>query len=227
MIIKSKITKWSEFEGVRVPKEVMLLQKVQHVDGVIKLIEYFDTEECFVLVLERPKSVVDLFDYISGKLVIDEDEARRFLKETVKILVACHEAGVTHRDLKDENLLVDLENGKLKLIDFGSGAYTKETLYDEYEGTRVYSPPEWIVHRRYFYGPMTVWSLGILLYNMVCGDIPFEKDEQIIRADIEFRGKLSKECKNLIENCLSVKWIDRPSLKDILNHPWTTNQKCL
>lgn len=84
--------------------------------------------------LERPKSVVDLFDYISEKLVIDEEEARRFLKQTVEILIACHESGVTHRDIKDENLLVDLENGKLKLIDFGSGACTKETLYDEYEG---------------------------------------------------------------------------------------------
>lgn len=57
---------------------------------------------------------------------------------------------------------------------------------------------------------------------MVCGDIPFEKDEQIIRAEVEFRGNISEECKNLIENCLSVKWVDRPTLKDILKHPWMT-----
>lgn len=108
--------------------------KVQHIDGIVKLIEYFDTEDEFVLVLERPRAVVDLFDYISEKLLVDEDTARDFMKQIVRMLIQCHDAGVTHRDIKDENLLVDLESGKLKLIDFGSGSSTKETLYDEYDG---------------------------------------------------------------------------------------------
>ena len=84
----------------------------------------------------------------------------------------------------------------------------------------MYAPPEWITCSRYFGGPATVWSLGILLFDMVQGDIPFETDDEICNAQLKFRREVSTDCADLIKACLRIRPQDRIQLEDILGHPW-------
>ncbi|GFR84064.1 serine/threonine-protein kinase pim-1 [Elysia marginata] len=222
-IMKKKVSSWYTLpNGQEIPTELHLLHRVQHVQGVIRLIDSFERADSFFIIMERPEHVKDLFDYITERGSLSESDSRTFFTQVVQMVMQIEKCGVLHRDIKDENLLVDLKSGQLKLIDFGSGTILEERDYDDFDGTRVYSPPEWICNRQYNGRQATVWSLGILLFDLVNGDIPFEQDEQIKAAQLHYKTPLSTACKDLIRKCLSIEPSQRPTLEQIMHHPWMT-----
>ncbi|XP_059717093.1 serine/threonine-protein kinase pim-1-like [Haemorhous mexicanus] len=93
-------------------------------------------------------------------------------------------------------------------------------------GTPEYSPPEWILFGCYHGQPATIWSLGILLYELVCGHLPFHTNEDIIRGQLCFPARVSQECQHLIRWCLCMDPTDRPSLEDVFEHSWL-QEPCL
>ena len=127
-----------QVSGERVPLEVCLMNIVSGIPGVVKLIDCFERHDSFIIVMERPEPCKDLFDFITEKGMIEEQLARNFFRQVVETIIACHRKGVIHRDIKDENLLVDLRTLDLKLIDFGSGAYIKAGDYTDFDGKSIY-----------------------------------------------------------------------------------------
>jgi len=203
-----------------VPMEVYLQTKLSHIPGVARLLDYYEKDDSFLLILERFEPCRDLFDLITEWGALSESTTRHIFKQVVRTVRQMSEAGVVHRDVKDENILVNTETGQVKVIDFGSATELRTQPYTVFEGTRVYSPPEWIERRRYEAMPATVWSLGVLLYDMITGDIPFENDQQILRGKLNYRTHVSSDARDLIDCCLTYDPDMRPTLNDILNHPF-------
>lgn len=215
-IPKAKI---AHMEG-RVPMEVALLQHVEDVPGVVHIIDCFDMGDTFAIVFENDGHYRDLFDIILEKGKLEESFSRDLFKQVVEAVTMCHRRGVLHRDIKDENIVINMKTLEAKIIDFGSGCYVHESFYQAFEGTPVYAPPEWLENKRYKAEEITVWELGILLFDMVCGDVPFMEDMQILAGKLEWGTEVSKELRDLIERCLSHDPGERIALMDILKHPW-------
>ncbi|XP_062522349.1 serine/threonine-protein kinase pim-3-like isoform X2 [Corticium candelabrum] len=218
-IPKKRVLHWCKVGGELIPREVALMRKVEHVN-IIRLVDYYEKVDCVYIVMERPEPMMDLFDFITAACPLCERTAKFLFRQVVDAIAFCHRKGVVHRDIKDENVLLELRTGRAKLIDFGSGAFLKDSAYTEYEGTRVYSPPEWIKYHRYYAQPAAMWSLGILLYDMVMGDVPFEKDQDILYGELKFSKSCTRAVIHLTRCMLARNPSERPSFEQVLDHVW-------
>uniref|UniRef100_A0A669BS64 Serine/threonine-protein kinase n=1 Tax=Oreochromis niloticus TaxID=8128 RepID=A0A669BS64_ORENI len=229
-ITTDKLTTLSD-EINHIPMEIALLQQLSEDGGhpgVIRMLEWFEVEgRGFLLVMERPLHCQDLFDLITERGALSESLSLRIFHQVVAALQFIHSRGIVHMDIKDENIVVNMMTMDIKIIDFGSGALLKDGMYSEFQGNQnpCLQPPEWIASKSYKAVPLTVWSLGVLLFGMVCGDIPFENDDEIYKACPRFTRPVSTGCQSLIHWCLSFQPEDRPILKEILSHPWMKEEE--
>ena len=201
-----------------------MLSRVQDIPGVVQLYDQgILGDGSLAIITERLKGP-DLFDYISDREhPMDEDVAQFLFAQVLQIVIRCYQNGVVHRDIKDENIMFD-ETDKLKLIDFGCATFVNVNDGDgklrKFEGTRAFATPEWLKTGFYYAESSTVWQLGSLLCNMLNGDIPFQNDRDILAAHVVWRRSVSSACRNLVEACLRLDPLDRPSLSKIAAHEW-------
>lgn len=174
--------------------------------------------------MEKPEPVMDLFDYITDRGPLSEQESRDFFGQVLTMVEDCLAAGIVHCDIKDENLLVNLRSRRLFLVDFGAATRLEQKCnYDNFHGTRAFCPPEMIRREDFTWEALTTWSLGSLLFDMVCGVVPYTNDEQILRGRLNFKNiNISSECRHLIRWCLEPRADKRATMADIRSHPWLT-----
>uniref|UniRef100_A0A8C0VNU4 non-specific serine/threonine protein kinase n=1 Tax=Cyanistes caeruleus TaxID=156563 RepID=A0A8C0VNU4_CYACU len=125
----------SQPDGTCVPLEVVLMKKVGFgCHRIIRLLDWFELPDSFVLVLERPEKSRDLLRVLVEQEFLSEEAARWLFWQVLEAVWHCTACGVLHRDIKPENLLVNPETGELKLIDFGCGTFLQERAYTEFAG---------------------------------------------------------------------------------------------
>lgn len=213
----------------RLQREIRILTMLRH-ENVILLYQVIHTPKEILMVMEHVNGG-DLLDHINSRGPIAEVDGRSVFMQVVEGLRFCHSLGVAHRDLKPENILLD-HNAKVKIADFGlsnimdPGGFLKTLC-----GSPYYASPELLG------GPTTydarqadIWSVGVILYAMLCGELPFQSDTlpklfQKIKDGSFTLPKthmLSPEAVDLISKMLVVNPQDRYNAAQILAHDWCT-----
>ncbi|XP_063003949.1 LOW QUALITY PROTEIN: serine/threonine-protein kinase pim-1-like [Melospiza melodia melodia] len=223
-VSRERISEW----GALVPPEPALLWKVWQPGfrGIVQFLDWFEVPEGFTLLMERPQRCQHLWYFLHERQFLMEPVARGLFRQVLEAVRCCSSRGVLHRHIKAENILVDLATGEVKLINFGCGTILQDTFYTRMSGTPEYSPPEWILFGCYHGQPATIWSLGILLYELVCEHLPFHTNKDIVWSQLFFLRFLSAECQHFIRWCLCMDPTDRPSLEDLFEHSWL-QEPCL
>lgn len=203
------------------PREIETMKAVDN-EHIVKLFEVIETPETIFFVMELADRG-DLLDFINERKYLSERLARGFFSDLVKGIDHCHTRGVVHRDLKCENLLLD-SHMRLKISDFGFARKFNGNLRT-FCGSFAYAAPEVILGNPYN-GPLAdIWSMGVILYAMVTGRLPFkDTSTSVLMADIaagvKFSSRHTDKLRSLITKILTFLPHDRADMAFIQGHPW-------
>ncbi|KAM8793737.1 serine/threonine-protein kinase MARK2-like [Eudromia elegans] len=205
-------------------REVRIMKVLNH-PNIVKLFEVIETEKTLYLVMEYA-SGGEVFDYLVAHGRMKEKEARAKFRQIVSAVQYCHQKLIVHRDLKAENLLLDASLN-IKLADFGfSNEFRPGSKLDTFCGSPPYAAPELFQGRRYDGPEVDVWSLGVILYTLVSGSLPFdghnlkELRERVLRGKYRIPFYMSTDCENLLKKFLILNPSKRGTLEQIMRDRW-------
>ncbi|XP_053164735.1 serine/threonine-protein kinase MARK1 isoform X2 [Hemicordylus capensis] len=205
-------------------REVRIMKILNH-PNIVKLFEVIETEKTLYLIMEYA-SGGEVFDYLVAHGRMKEKEARAKFRQIVSAVQYCHQKCIVHRDLKAENLLLDGDMN-IKIADFGfSNEFTIGNKLDTFCGSPPYAAPELFQGKKYDGPEVDVWSLGVILYTLVSGSLPFdgqnlkELRERVLRGKYRIPFYMSTDCENLLKKLLVLNPIKRGSLEQIMKDRW-------
>ena len=202
----------------KVIREIYILKKIKH-DNIIRLLEVFETLEDVIIVMEYANGG-DLLKYTRKNKRLEENEAAKIFKQIVYGLAHLHSRNILHHDIKLANILLT-QDGKVKIADFGISKITNtQNIMHDRCGTPIFVAPEIVAKKGYKGFTSDYWSLGILLYRILCEKMPFKENDKIEDCMLKFPYELSDNAKNLINGLLKINPDERLSIPEILHHPW-------
>ncbi|XP_005374886.1 PREDICTED: testis-specific serine/threonine-protein kinase 1-like [Chinchilla lanigera] len=214
------------------PREIEVMAILNH-RSIIKTYEIFETSQGKVYIVMELGVQGDLLEFIKTQGALQEDDARKKFHQLSSAIKYCHDLDIVHRDLKCENLLLD-KDYNIKVSDFG---FSKRCVRDDsgqltlsktFCGSAAYAAPEVLQGIPYQPKVYDIWSLGVILYIMVCGSMPYDDSniKKMLRLQKEHRVNfprskhLTSDCKDLIYHMLHPDVHRRLRIDDILGHTW-------
>ena len=225
-IPRAKVSNWATFDGAIVPSEIYYHFRAASFDTegvIIKPIVWFEKKSSFVLIMERLQHSCDLFDLTKKYGKLADGAAQVIFSRVLKMVETLNRAGIAHRDIKDENIVVDQSTLEVKLIDFGCATALTKCTETEFSGTPEFYPPEFWRSRSYTHEALNTWSCGVVLYILLNGGLPYASVDDIafyrVEADQNVKRNSPKAQKILCQALqgFSSKRISLPSLKTLVD----------
>ncbi|XP_037715408.1 MAP/microtubule affinity-regulating kinase 3-like [Drosophila subpulchrella] len=205
-------------------REVKIMKLLNH-PNIVRLFQVIESERTLYLVMEYA-SRGELFDHLVKNGRMRERDARVLFRQLVSAIQYCHSKFVVHRDLKAENLLLD-QHMNIKIADFGFGnTFDPNAQLETFCGSPPYAAPELFMGRKYAGPEVDAWSLGVVLYTLVSGSLPFdggtlkELRERVLRGKYRVPYYISMDCENLMRKFLVLNPAKRTSLSAVMSDKW-------
>uniref|UniRef100_A0A3Q2VAY5 non-specific serine/threonine protein kinase n=1 Tax=Haplochromis burtoni TaxID=8153 RepID=A0A3Q2VAY5_HAPBU len=205
-------------------REVRIMKGLNH-PNIVQLFEVIETDKTLYLVMEYA-SGGEVFDYLVSHGRMKEVEARAKFRQIVSAVHYCHTKNIVHRDLKAENLLLDAD-ANIKIADFGfSNEFTLGNKLDTFCGSPPYAAPELFQGKKYDGPEVDVWSLGVILYTLVSGSLPFdgqnlkELRERVLRGKYRVPFYMSTDCEGILRRFLVLNPAKRCTLEQVMKDKW-------
>ena len=217
----------NERAKAKIYHEINLIKSLRH-SSVVKILDTFETKDYILIVMENI-SGGDLLSFVKKRTKLNEKICKFIFKQLLQSLKFIHSKNIIHRDIKLDNVLIDLNNN-IKLCDFGVGKMIREgEILTDQCGTPAYIAPEILENKGYEGPPVDVWSSGVVLYSMLSGTVPFKSNNlndlqnMIMAGSFKELPDLSKESNDLLHKLLQINPKKRISIDEALNHPWFNN----
>lgn len=214
--------------------EIKVLKSLNH-PNIIHLEDTFESSDRIYMVMELMNGG-ELFDYVVDKGTLSEEEASVIVRKITSAVAHMHNQNIIHRDLKPENLLLTGKgaDAEIKLIDFGLAKIMFDEVASSFLGTKGYLAPE-MLQRHSYDKAIDMWALGVIVFVLLCGCLPFDDDSSRIASDAVARKKfalrfpkwangLSASAKDLLHNLLEIDPKRRYTADQALNHPWVSGK---
>lgn len=208
------------------PTEVCLMNIIKKAQktNLVQIKETFEEidkegNEQFIIIMEYCKDYGDFRNYLDNNKV-DERKSSIIFKNIYNCIKTCNELKIFHGDIKTDNMLINEKTLDIILIDFGSGVHSMDS-YTELLNDELSTPPEWLENDLYKHDEFYVWSLGLVLYEIVYDEYPFKEEEEVceIKKPV-FYQNITSQCFDLITKCIKKNPEERIKFDKILDHDW-------
>jgi 5'-AMP-activated protein kinase catalytic alpha subunit len=205
--------------------EVEILRTIKH-ENLVKFIEFQELQEYYCIFMELIEGE-SLLSFINSNNGLTEKQAQHIFSQLISIISFLHQQDVSHRDIKPENIFIQTDL-TVKLIDFGLSSLNSNLL-STYCGSFRYAAPECISREPYKGSSADMWSLGVVLFVMICGKLPWMDShlkrvaDKIINADYTIPEGTSDLCKDLISHLIVKNPSERLTAEEVKSHKWLIN----